>query len=304
MKGSPARSALLALILAAGAVPPLFADYPLIGELDSSDVLYRQIEEDIAQFNLATRTDAPVPALSIYRYRLRPGQDLLSVAARLTLPYSSIATLNRMDHRDFPEGMKEILVPNIPGLFAPDDPQNTIETLLAEGASLKSRNTERIRVRTANGDSVFRFEPGQDFTPDERLAFFEALFRFPVKGGIITSYYGMRTNPFSGLFTFHGGIDIEAPVGTDVMASREGVVAATGRDWEYGNYIELKHSDGYETFYAHLQQVVVRLNEKVSSGMIIGKVGNTGLSTGPHLHFEVRYHGKSQDPMKVLAAGQ
>jgi murein DD-endopeptidase MepM/ murein hydrolase activator NlpD len=295
---------LFALLLSS----PLFADYPIVPELDSNDVLFRQIEQDIQRFNLSERTDTPMPALNLYRYRIRPGQDLLSIAARLTLPYSSIATLNRMDHREFPDGMKEILIPNIPGLFIADDPQNMTERLVAAHAASDSSAArapaQHIRVRTASGETDFRFEPGADFTPDERLAFFQALFQFPVKGGIITSYYGMRTNPFSGLFTFHGGIDIEAPVGTDVTASRDGVVIDTGTDHEYGNYVELKHQDGYETFYGHLEVSLVRLNEKVSSGMIIGKVGNTGLSTGPHLHFEVRYHGKSQDPMKVLAVTQ
>ncbi len=84
------------------------------------------------------------------------------------------------------------------------------------------------------------------------------------------------------------------------MASRDGVVIATGTDREYGNYIELKHIDGYQTFYGHLERILVQLNQTIASGMIIGKVGNTGLSTGPHLHFEVRYHGKAEDPMKVL----
>lgn len=300
-KRIPFRVVLLAILLSPACAPPLFADYPIVHELDSNDVLFRQIEQDVQRFNLAERTDAPMPALNIYRYRIRSGQDLLSIAARLTLPFSSIATLNRMDHREFPDGATEILIPNIPGLFIPDDPQNTTERLLSARATI---HVQHVRVTTAAGETDFRFEPGADFTPDERLAFFQALFQFPVRGGIITSYYGMRTNPFSGLFTFHGGIDIEAPIGTDVTASRDGVVVDTGSDHEYGNYVELKHQDGYETFYGHLEVALVRLNEKVTSGMIIGKVGNTGLSTGPHLHFEVRYHGKSQDPMKVLAVTQ
>ncbi|WP_455382350.1 M23 family metallopeptidase [Salinispira pacifica] len=291
---------LLLLVLPAAAA---YADYPLIHDLDSSDVLFRQIEQDISRFNQAVRGGLPLPTLTVYRYRIRKGQDLLSVAARLTLPYSAIATLNRMDHRDFREGTTEILIPNMPGIFIPADPRNTVEQLLAH-RSPSTATAQHIRVRTAGGETDFRFEPGADFTADERLAFFEALFRFPVKGGIITSYYGMRTNPFSGLFTFHGGIDIEAPIGTDVMASRDGTVIDTGTDREYGNYVELKHEDGYETFYGHLERVFVRLNQKVTSGMIIAKVGNTGLSTGPHLHFEVRYHGKSQDPMKVLAVSK
>ena len=290
------------LVLATAISSPLFADYPYIHQLDDSDVLFRQIEQDIGRYNQAIRSDGgKLPALSLYRYQIKPGQDILSIAARLTLPYSTIATLNRMAHRDFPDGMNVLLIPNMPGLFVPDIPRNTMERVLVSRAPAISPAAIRVRVIVDGNETNFRFEPGADFNPDERLAFFEALFKMPIRGGIITSFFGMRTNPFSGLFTFHGGIDIEAAIGTDVMASRDGVVVAAGTDREYGNYVELKHADGYKTFYGHLDRILVQLNQAIASGMIIGKVGNTGLSTGPHLHFEVRYHGKAEDPMKVLS---
>ncbi len=307
----------LALLLIVLPTLPAVAEYPRIRHLDSSDVLFQQIQQDIERFNRSERGIGEAPSLTLYSYAVKPGQDILNISSRLTLPYSAIATLNRLDSRLIPSEMKSILVPNIPGLFIPAHPDSALERELARGREVArgpevarekpkgpGRRDQLVRVLSGNRDTQFLFVPGADFTPDERLSFFRSLFIFPIKHGIITSYFGMRTDPFTGLFAFHGGIDIEAPIGTNVMASRDGVVSVISRDHEYGNYVVLRHRDGYETLYAHLSKTLVQLNEKVSSGMIIAKVGDTGMSTGPHLHFEVRYHGKAEDPMKVLAVNQ
>jgi len=110
------------------------------------------------------------------------------------------------------------------------------------------------------------------------------------------SGYGMRIDPIYNTPKFHAGMDFSATVGSDVFATGNGVIIQTGWQQGYGNTIKLKHGYGYETVYAHLSKIRVRNGAKVTRGEIIGEVGNTGKSTGPHLHYEVHYRGKAIDP--------
>ncbi|MBQ6266956.1 MAG: M23 family metallopeptidase [Clostridia bacterium] len=122
----------------------------------------------------------------------------------------------------------------------------------------------------------------------------------PVESTRITSGFGYRTNPVSGNYGFHTGLDLAAPAGTPVAAAFYGVVEETGEDDVWGNYILLRHSDSLETCYCHLSAVNVTQGAVLRSGEIIGYVGSTGWSTGPHLHFEVRIDGVRVDPERLL----
>lgn len=101
----------------------------------------------------------------------------------------------------------------------------------------------------------------------------------------------------------HPGIDIAAPIGTPIRASGGGAVAATGADADYGMFVLLRHPDGYETMYGHASRVLVREGDSVSAGVVIALTGNSGRSTAPHLHFEVRRQGQSLDPLTLVKQG-
>jgi murein DD-endopeptidase MepM/ murein hydrolase activator NlpD len=94
----------------------------------------------------------------------------------------------------------------------------------------------------------------------------------------------------------HQGIDLAAPEGTEVFAVADGVVTAVGFDPVYGNYVIISHSNNYSSLYGHLQRIETVLRAEVKSGTLIGRVGTTGQSTGPHLHFELRQGGRAFDP--------
>ncbi len=114
----------------------------------------------------------------------------------------------------------------------------------------------------------------------------------------ISAFYGYRIHPIYKTKIFHEGIDFSAPVGTDVYASGDGVVVqATRSNYGYGNIIKIDHGYGYMTVYAHLDKIDVRKGQKIKRGQIIGLVGNTGLSTGPHLHYEVRKNDRRVNPI-------
>jgi len=114
----------------------------------------------------------------------------------------------------------------------------------------------------------------------------------------IGSYYGYRMDPFYKVKKFHEGVDFTAPVGTEIYASGNGVVTKAGRyRGGYGIQVVLDHGYSYVTLYAHMSRVLVRRGEKVKRGQIIGYVGNTGKSTAPHLHYEVRKNGRAVNPI-------
>lgn len=119
-------------------------------------------------------------------------------------------------------------------------------------------------------------------------------------GGRYTSHFGYRIHPIFKKRKFHYGLDIKVYIGQPVGAANSGVVTAAGWVGGYGKYIKIKHYNGYETSYGHLSKIYVKVGQKVKQGQIIGKGGNTGRSTGPHLDFRVWYKGKPQAPAKYI----
>jgi murein DD-endopeptidase MepM/ murein hydrolase activator NlpD len=290
VKKSPSL-AILALVLSA-AQAAAAPTYPRFGSLGPDDMIYRQHQEQLAASYSALKGKRKSPEVVVYEYRVSKAVDILSIAARFNLPYETLATLNRLDRsREFLPGEK-VLVPTMPGIFAPESPSNDLEILLAYRIPEDGGDTgSSFAAYGPRGRTDFRFFPGERFTPEERALFLGLLFRFPLSAGTLSSGFGLRKSPITGTFAAHRGVDLAAPAGSEVYAAREGRVAEAGIDAVLGNYIALEHEGGWTTVYGHLSTRKVVLNEHVESGMIIGNVGSTGLSTGPHLHFEVRNRG-------------
>ncbi len=117
---------------------------------------------------------------------------------------------------------------------------------------------------------------------------------------VLTSKYGYRPHPVTGRWRMHDGIDLRAAVGTRVYASKGGKVIFAGRKGGYGKFVGIEHEDNFTTWYGHLSRIRVKVGQIVSQGKVIGLSGNTGISTGPHLHFEIRYKGRSEKPTKYI----
>lgn len=118
--------------------------------------------------------------------------------------------------------------------------------------------------------------------------------------GRITSLMGWRKNPFGRGYEFHSGVDIEAPLGSKVRSTADGVVEFAGRYADYGKAVIIRHASGYLTLYGHLSQIDVKEGQKVKAGDVIGRVGSTGRSTGPHLHYEVIKDNRPVNPLDFL----
>ncbi len=125
---------------------------------------------------------------------------------------------------------------------------------------------------------------------------------WPVRGGWISSYFGMRKDPFTGRRAHHKGVDFGARHGGKIYAAATGIVEFSGRRNQYGLMVEINHGGGYRTRYAHASKLLVDVGETVQRGALIALVGSTGRSTGPHLHFEVLKNGHRVNPLNFLSA--
>ncbi|NOZ32731.1 MAG: peptidoglycan DD-metalloendopeptidase family protein, partial [Alphaproteobacteria bacterium] len=137
----------------------------------------------------------------------------------------------------------------------------------------------------------------------------EAIQRAPIYAPLtgrlsISSPYGNRKDPFRGNAAFHSGLDIRAPQGKTVSAAGAGEVIFAGWNGGYGKFVAIKHPNGVVTRYAHMSKVLVSVGQMVTEGEPVGRVGSTGRSTGPHLHFEVRINDKTADPNRFITAGR
>ncbi len=153
------------------------------------------------------------------------------------------------------------------------------------------------RYTTADGTTDYFDENGHSAS--------RALLRTPVSGAHLTSGFGMRIHPLLGYSKMHTGIDFGSAFGTPIHAAGDGEIDQAGRESGYGNVITISHSDHLQTMYAHMQRFAAGIHEgvHVNQGQVIGYVGSTGRSTGPHLHFEVRIDDKPVNPIAVRSAG-
>ena len=122
----------------------------------------------------------------------------------------------------------------------------------------------------------------------------------PINYTRFSSPFGMRLHPTQGIYKMHNGVDLSAPSGTPIYATRSGVISYAGYNWSCGNYVTINHQDGYRSRYMHMTHYVVSSGQWVSAGQVIGYCGSTGDSTGPHLHFEIEYNGSFVNPANYI----
>lgn len=179
-----------------------------------------------------------------------------------------------------------------------DDEGNTVRTGDLLFVSLDTRQGPRnFYAFQAPGD------PRPDWYDADGKSARKFLMRTPINGARLSSGFGMRTHPILGYSRMHRGTDFAAASGTPIMAAGEGTVVRAGPFSSYGNYVRVRHANGYETAYAHLSRFArgVRAGTRVRQGQVIGYVGNTGRSTGPHLHYEVLRRGAQVNPATLRA---
>ena len=177
-------------------------------------------------------------------------------------------------------------------------PAKTGEILFA---SLTLRGVEK---------TLYRFTPksgNSDYFDDKGRSVRKTLMRTPIDGARLSSGFGLRKHPILGYSRMHRGVDFAAPRGTPIYAAGDGTIERAGRNGGYGKYIRIRHNGSYKTAYAHMKGYAkgIKKGKRVKQGQIIGYVGSTGRSTGPHLHYEVIHNGKQVNPRKIkLPSGE
>ena len=166
------------------------------------------------------------------------------------------------------------------------------DILIAE-MTLSGKNIRLFKYQTKDGDTDFFTQKGESVR--------KALTLTPIDGARISSGYGRRRHPVLGYTKMHRGVDFAAPRGTPVYAGGRGVVEVAGRKGSYGRYIRIRHNSTYKTAYAHLKGFArgIRKGRRVRQGQVIGYVGTTGRSTGPHLHYEIHKNGRQINPRRL-----
>lgn len=179
-------------------------------------------------------------------------------------------------------------------LATDDDPNAADEGILYAAVTIGGTTKRYYRFQTTD-DGVI------DYYDADGRSSNNFLLRKPISIGELRSGYGYRIHPILGTRTLHTGVDWAAPAGTPIVAAGDGVVVSAGWSSSYGNYTRIEHGNGYETAYAHQTRIApgIEPGARVHQGQVIGFVGSTGLSTGPHLHYEVRINSQTVDPLRI-----
>jgi murein DD-endopeptidase MepM/ murein hydrolase activator NlpD len=235
-------------------------------------------------------------------YEVVTGDTISEIAVAHDLDPGTILAMNPIaDVRRLLPGTT-LYIPNRDGLPHAVQPGESLSGIsdsygIPVSAILDANDLDSTTLQV--GDVLFI--PGATMDDQDYLLAIGELFRWPVRSYTFTSGYGMRIHPISGIWHMHTGIDLANRVGTPIIAAGSGtVVHVENQVSNYGRVVIIDHGNGYRTLYAHLHEAYVSMGEYVSTGQQIGTMGNTGRSTGPHLHFSVFRGSQPIDPMSQL----
>lgn len=256
------------------------------------------VQED---FSVLAELPDFIPVVNFENYTVAKGDTLGGIIYKFGLKnIGTLISINEISNVKRLKAGNTLTIPSIDGIFYTTVKGDTISSIAAKFnlpvTAILDANDLENQIITVNQKL---FIPGATITKFELKKAMGELFIYPLIGRL-TSSFGTRRDPFTGRPSFHTGIDIAAPSGTAIKATLDGSVAYTGVSPIYGNYIIMSHGGGYQSMYGHLSVITVKRGQTVHQGGIIGRVGNTGRSTGPHLHFSVYKNGKLINPLYVL----
>ena len=239
--------------------------------------------------------------VSYSEFTLSKGDTLSDLAERHNITVSTLASFNKIDNARALQAGRFYRIPDREGLLHVVQHGESLEQIVYKyNADINAILDTNDLPDTAIAPGMELFIPGAALSDWELRLLSGELFSYPVAGRH-TSGFGYRRDPFTGLRRFHYGIDLAAPTGKVVRAGMEGIVSYIGNQGGgYGKYIILKHPGGFQTLYAHLNGFAVSTGQSVARGQSIGWIGNTGRSTGSHLHFAIIKNGKFQNPYNYL----
>jgi len=274
----------------------------VLTSLDYSNPVLKSIRSDINK-SLYTiksrRPESKLPVLKFYKYRLRAGDNFWNVISKCSLDMDTMMSVNDLSSPAQVGPGSIVFISNMRGVILAGNNLAAIKNVMVN---------EKIDIKYVlkankikNVTKKFLFIPCGKLTKVERSLFLGSAFMNPLRKGILTSGFGTRRNPFNARKReFHKGVDIGCSMNTDVHAARAGRVIYTGYQGGYGRLVVIEHEYGYRTYYGHLNRILTKKGDRINAGQRIAKSGNTGRSTGPHLHFEIRKNGRAMNPKSYI----
>ena len=266
--------------------------------LDFSNPSIKILRNDIRKgiYTIRSNRDSQtLPKLLFYKYNVQKSDNFWKILSRCSLNIDTLMSVNSLSSPGDISPGQIIFIPNMRGIVYENGNGDSIETIA------KKFNIEKYYIYQINnitgGTKSHLFIPGGEISKTERSLFLGTGFSSPLKIGRLTSGFGRRKDPFNRTYyEFHKGIDIACSPGTRIHAARSGRVVFTGYKGGYGNLVVIQHSHNYFSYYGHLKRILIKKGDAVGRGTLIALSGNTGRSTGPHLHFEVRKNKRPINP--------
>lgn len=238
--------------------------------------------------------------LSYSSYRIRSGDMIGKIAEAFDITSDTIISVNNVKNSRTIRPNEYLKIPNMPGILYNVKKDGETAESIAEKYKVdatKCAGVNHIALQTSLSAGQTIFVPDAELDWVTRQEINGDLFRKPIRARWYkSSSFGWRASPFTGARSYHSGVDMACPTGTNIFAALPGKVTATGYNSTYGNYVIVAHHSGYKTLYGHMSAITCVKNQYVTQDTRIGRVGSTGMSTGPHLHFTVFKNNKQVNP--------
>ena len=283
---------------------------------ESLSSLLADVEKDIAAADAldsvenaslsdASLNDLDSSIITYQTYRVKAGDMIGFIADAFDVTQDTIISVNNIKQSRLIQPGQYLKIPSMPGIIYTVKKNGETPATIAEKYKVnaeKCANANYVSLDTELKAGTSLFIPDAELDWATRQEINGDLFKKPLHTRYwLSSNYGWRDSPFNaGKRTFHGGIDMASSSGTPIYAALDGTVTAVGYNATYGNYVIITHHSGYKTLYGHMKSTACRKGNFVYTNTVIGYVGSTGMSTGPHLHFTVYKNGKTINPLVVL----
>ena len=260
--------------------------------------------DESGNINLANSSLAfALQPVEFQKYTVKSGDNITRISKKFGLSnISTLIAVNNISNARKLQVGEVLKIPSTDGVIHTVAKNENLNGIASKyGVSIET-------LLDVNDLSTSVLKAGQNlFIPGARLDSYSLkmalgeLFKCPITAKWrLTSPYGNRADPFTGVKKFHTGMDMAAPTGTPVKATLDGKVVAVSFNQVYGNYVIVSHINGYQSLYAHLHAATVKVGQRINQGEKLGLVGSTGYSTGPHLHFTVYKNGKLVNPQELV----
>lgn len=279
--------------------------------VSDDDLLMKELLENYDEL-AAKETDHTLGAAEVevetpvtyQTYRVKPGDMIGIIAEKYDVTQDTIISVNNIRQSRLIKPGQYLKIPSSAGiLYTVKNDTETLESIAEkyeiDADKIAGANSIKVGMGLKTGTTLFLPDAQMDWATRQEIN--GDLFHKPIKARYwLSSPYGWRDSPFSGNRSFHSGADMACPQGTPVYAALDGTVTTTGYNETYGNYVIITHHSGYKSLYAHLSAITCKKGNFVYTNTVIGKVGSTGLSTGPHLHFTVYKNGVTVNPLSLI----